>query len=84
MSELNANFEKAALDVQGLATRPSDDTMLSIYALYKQGSQGDVSGKRPGMLSPVKRAKYDAWAKHKGKSRDEAKQAYIDLVNSLL
>ena len=56
---------------------------MRLYALFKQGNSGDVSGKRPGMLAAVKRAKFDAWAKEKGTSKDAAKEAYIALVEEL-
>jgi diazepam-binding inhibitor (GABA receptor modulator, acyl-CoA-binding protein) len=58
----------------------SNDTMLDLYALYKQSTSGDVSGSRPGMLDVRGRAKYDAWAKRKGTTRDAAMEAYIALV----
>jgi len=83
MSDLKARFEKAAEDVKSLPERPDNDTLLKLYAHYKQGSKGDVTGKRPGRLSMVKRAKYDAWAKLEGMSREDAMTAYIDLVESL-
>ena len=83
MADLNAQFEQAAADSKNLSERPDNQTMLKLYALYKQGSSGDVEGKRPGFTDMVGRAKYDAWAEVKGKSSDEAKQEYIDLVESL-
>ena len=83
MSELSTRFEAAKAEVEGLPTRPDNDELLSLYALYKQATQGDVQGKRPGMLDFVKRAKHDAWAARKGTGNAEAMQAYIDLVESL-
>lgn len=79
-----AQFEQAQKDVQTLTKRPSNDDLLDLYALYKQGSQGDVSGKRPGALNMVARAKYDAWAKLKGTSQDEAMDKYVAKVEELL
>lgn len=79
-----AQFEQAQKDVQTLTKRPSNDDMLELYSLYKQGSQGDVSGKRPGALNMVARAKYDAWAKCKGMSQDEAMEKYVAKVEELL
>ena len=84
MSDLNAAFEQAQKDVKTLTERPSNDDLLELYALFKQGSAGDVSGKRPGMLDMVGRAKYDAWAKKKGTNSDTAKQQYIDKVEGML
>lgn len=83
MSELNAQFESAAEEVQNLSERPSNEDLLKLYALFKQGSVGDVSGKRPGMLDLKGRAKYDAWAELEGTSAEDAKQQYVDLVKEL-
>ncbi len=83
MSTLNEQFEQAAADSKNLSERPDNMTMLKLYALYKQGSVGDVDGKRPGFTDMVGRAKWDAWNELKGQSADEAKQAYIDLVEDL-
>ena len=83
MSDLKTQFEKAAQEAQKLPKKPDNDTLLRLYALYKQATVGDVSGKRPGFMDMVGQAKYDAWAKVKGSSKDSAMQAYIDLVNKL-
>ena len=83
MSDLKARFEQAAKDVQTLSERPDNDTLLRLYALYKQGSEGDVSGPKPGFFDFVGTAKYEAWAKLKGTSADEAMQKYVDLVKKL-
>ena len=83
MSDLKAKFEKAVADSKTLSERPDNQTLLKLYALYKQASAGDVEGKRPGFTDMVGRAKYDAWAAVKGKSADEAMQDYIDLIESL-
>lgn len=77
-------FEKAQQDVKTLTSRPSNDDMLFLYSHFKQASAGDVSGKRPGMLDMVGRAKYDAWAKLKGTAKDAAMQGYISKVEALL
>ena len=83
MSDLTQRFEQASKDVQGIPSKPDNNTLLDLYALYKQGTQGDCSGRRPGALSMVKRAKFDAWKKREGTSRDDAMQSYIDLVERL-
>jgi len=83
MSDLQTQFDQAQLDVKGLSERPDNDTLLQLYALYKQGSSGDVSGEKPGFFDFVGTAKYEAWAKLKGTSQDAAKQQYIDLVKKL-
>lgn len=84
MSDLKSAFDQAQADVKTLTERPSNDDLLSLYANFKQATDGDVSGKRPGMLDMVGRAKYDAWAGLKGTSKDDAMQKYIDKVNELL
>ena len=76
-------FESAAKDVQNLTKRPSNDELLALYALYKQATEGDVKGSRPGMLDLKGRAKYDAWAKQKGRNTQEVQQEYVNLVDSL-
>lgn len=84
MSDLDESFQQAQVDVKTLTSKPSNDDLLQLYSLFKQGTKGDVDGKRPGRLDMVNRAKYDAWAKLEGTSQDSAKQSYIDLVTGLL
>jgi diazepam-binding inhibitor (GABA receptor modulating acyl-CoA-binding protein) len=83
MTELQTRFESAAQEVQQLPAQPDNDTLLKLYALYKQATAGDVAGNRPGFSDFVGRAKYDAWTKVKGTTREAAMQSYIDLVASL-
>lgn len=83
MSDLKARFEQAAQEAQNLPKRPENDTLLKLYALYKQGTAGDVSGARPGILDMTGRLKYDAWAKLKGTTGDEAMAQYVALVDQL-
>jgi acyl-CoA-binding protein len=83
MSDLQARFEQAVAESKQLPEKPDNMTLLKIYALYKQASAGDVEGKRPGFTDMVGRAKFDAWDALKGKSKDEAMQEYIDLIESL-
>ena len=77
-------FEAAVSKSKTLKERPSNEVLLKLYALYKQVSDGDVSGERPGGFDFKGAAKFDAWEKQKGKSEEIAAQEYIDLVNSLL
>jgi len=83
VSDLNARFEAARDDSKNLPEKPDNMTLLKLYALYKQGSVGDAEGDRPGMTQFVERAKWDAWNELKGTSQDEARQGYIDLIESL-
>jgi acyl-CoA-binding protein len=83
MSDLQAQFETAAQEVQTLSRRPDDQTMLKLYALYKQATTGDVQGNRPGFMDMAGRFKYDAWAKLKGTSKEAAMQQYVDFVGQL-
>ncbi len=83
MSDLKAQFEQAQKDVRKLTKKPSDNDLLALYSLFKQATEGDVSGSRPGMLNVVARAKYDAWAKHKGTQNDAAIKQYIAKVEEL-
>lgn len=81
--DLQAKFEQASQDVTQLSEAPDNMQKLRLYALYKQGSAGDPTGKRPGMTDFVGRAKYDAWKGLEGTAQDAAKQQYIDLVEEL-
>lgn len=83
MDDLHEEFNYAIERVQALEHRPSNTKLLELYGLYKQSSEGDCDGKRPGMTNPRGRAKYDAWATRKGMSQDDAKKAYIALVDEL-
>ncbi len=84
MAEIDEKFKQAAQLVQTLTQKPDNNTLLNLYSLFKQGSEGDVTGSRPGMLNVVGRAKYDAWQSLKGKSKSQAQEEYTKLVNELL
>jgi acyl-CoA-binding protein len=83
MADLQATFQQAVADSKSLPEKPDNMTLLKIYALYKQATSGDAEGKRPGFGDMVGRAKWDAWNGLAGKSKDEAMQEYVDLVESL-
>ena len=84
MSDLNATFEAAVKSsTSSITERPDNATLLKLYALYKQATEGDNESKKPSFTDMVARAKWDAWAKLEGTSSDEAKQLYIDLIASL-
>ena len=80
---LQEQFAQAQLDSKTLPERPDNMTLLKLYALFKQGANGDVTGERPGFTDMVGRAKYDAWAALKGTSQDDAQQQYVDLIEDL-
>ncbi|HEY7872202.1 MAG TPA: acyl-CoA-binding protein [Rudaea sp.] len=83
MADLKSKFEQATEDVKKLDERPDNDTLLKLYALFKQGSDGDVSGPKPGFFDFVGTAKFEAWTKLRGMKADEAMQKYVDLVMKL-
>jgi acyl-CoA-binding protein len=83
MSDLKAAFDAAVANSKTLSERPDNQTLLKIYALFKQATDGDVSGKRPGFTDLVGRAKFDAWAGLQGTSSEAAMQSYIDLIAAL-
>jgi diazepam-binding inhibitor (GABA receptor modulator, acyl-CoA-binding protein) len=82
--DLAAKFEDAQARVKTLKATPGNDDLLSLYALYKQATAGDVTGKRPGMMDFKGRAKFDAWEGRKGMSKDRAMEAYVALVDGLV
>ena len=82
--ELKALFENAIAESKTLASKPSNDTMLQLYALYKQSTVGDVNTDPPSNpFDFVSKAKYDAWATMKGNTTDKSMNDYIELVNKL-
>ena len=76
-------FEQAAVAAKSLPERPDDNTMLQLYALYKQGSVGDVQGDKPGFFDFVGAAKYEAWEKLKDTSEEDARNQYVELITKL-
>ncbi|MFW2355874.1 acyl-CoA-binding protein [Hydrogenophaga sp.] len=83
MADLKALFDAAVANSKNLSERPDNATLLKIYALYKQATDGDVEGKKPGFGDMVGRAKWDAWNGFKGTGKDDAMQQYIDLIQEL-
>ena len=83
MSDLQTRFEAAVANSRKLSERPTNAVLLKIYGLYKQATDGDNSSTKPGFSDLVGRAKWDAWTACKGQDADTAKQAYIDLIDSL-
>jgi diazepam-binding inhibitor (GABA receptor modulator, acyl-CoA-binding protein) len=82
--ELKEQFEKAVAESKSLPEKPSNEVLLQLYSLYKQSTEGDVSGDAPSNpFDFVAKAKYDAWASLKGKSSGETMQQYVELVNKL-
>jgi acyl-CoA-binding protein len=80
---LKDQFAEATGRVEKLKSRPSNEDLLELYGLYKQATEGDVAGARPGMLDLKGRAKYDAWTRRKGTTKDEAMKGYVALVKKL-
>jgi acyl-CoA-binding protein len=81
---LTEKFQDAQARVKTLTSAPDTGTLLELYALFKQGTAGDVEGKRPGMLDLKGRAKFDAWGGKKGLTRDAAMEQYVALVDRLV
>lgn len=84
MTDLRREFEQAAEDIQQLGVRPDNDTLLKLYALFKQGSQGDLDRAQPGFFDFVGTAKHEAWSQLNGVPQEEAMRRYIELVHQLL
>jgi diazepam-binding inhibitor (GABA receptor modulator, acyl-CoA-binding protein) len=83
MGKHDAAFETAVANSKKLSDKPDNATLLKIYSLYKQATEGDNASKKPGFTDMVGRAKWDAWNSLKGTSSDDAKKQYIDLIKSL-
>lgn len=80
---LQADFDAAMAASKNLPERPDNMTLLKLYALFKQGSNGNAEGKRPSLTDMIARAKWDAWKMQEGVSKDDAMQQYVDLINEL-
>lgn len=83
MADLEKKFKEAMASAKALPSKPDNDTLLKLYALYKQGTEGDVHGDAPGFMDFVGRAKYEAWAGLKGTDQGKARQDYVSLVEKL-
>jgi acyl-CoA-binding protein len=83
MSDLNTRFVQAQAEARALPERPGNLTLLRLYALFKQATDGDVNGAKPGMTDFVGKYKYEAWAALKGTSADDAMNGYVALVEEL-
>jgi len=83
VSDLKKQFEQAVADSKSLPERPDNQTLLQLYALYKQATSGDVDGQRPGFTDMVGRAKWDAWNELKGTGSNEAMKRYVALIGDL-
>lgn len=80
---LQEEFIQAQADSKNLPERPDNRTLLQLYARFKQGSLGDITGERPGMNDFINRAKFDAWAGMAGTPQESAMQQYVELVSKL-
>ena len=76
-------FERAAERSKQFTKRPTNEELLQLYALYKQASEGDASGERPGGFDFKAIAKFDAWASKKGTTKEQAMQDYVNMVSRL-
>ena len=83
MGDLEKSFESAQATSRKLRTKPDNETLLELYSYFKQATEGDVTGDRPGAFDFVARAKYDAWEARKGVRKDAAMRGYIKLVEHL-
>jgi diazepam-binding inhibitor (GABA receptor modulating acyl-CoA-binding protein) len=82
--DLKDAFEKAVIESKELPSRPDNETLLRLYGLYKQATEGDINTENPpGMFDFVAKAKYDSWLKLKGITAGDAMQQYSSLVTQL-
>lgn len=81
--DLHQLFEQAVADSKNLSERPSNETLLQLYSLYKQATEGDVNAPAPNPFDFVAKAKYEAWVNLKGKSKEDAMKEYVNLMEKL-
>lgn len=82
-ADVRAAFEAAFAATKTLTQRPDNATLLELYALYKQATEGDGPGERPGLSDLVGRAKWGAWTALKGMPAEEAMRRYTERVDTL-
>ena len=83
MTTLREQFDKAVIESRELPSKPDPMTLLRMYSLFKQGTEGDNQDEKPGFTDIVARAKWDAWDKLRGTASEKAMQDYVDLVKEL-
>ena len=86
VSEITMSDQKyldACNKIESSYKRLDNTTIRKVYAYFKQATEGDVSGKRPGILRVRARIKFNSWSSISGISREDAKKAYIELANNL-
>ena len=83
MASLQEQFDAAVVESKSMTRRPDDETLLEIYSYYKQATDGDATGSRPGAFDFVARAKYDAWKAREGMKKDVAMRGYVKLIAHL-
>lgn len=83
MSDMKTAFDNAVAHSKNLSERPDNATLLKLYALYKQATEGDNEDKKPSFSDMVGRAKWDAWEKLKGTETEAAQQQYVDMIAAL-
>lgn len=82
--QLNEMFDEAVINSKLLSKKPDNETMLKLYSLYKQATEGDVNIEKPSNpFDIVAQAKFNAWQNQKGKAKESAMQEYVDSVNML-
>jgi diazepam-binding inhibitor (GABA receptor modulator, acyl-CoA-binding protein) len=81
--DIQQQFDQAVTRSKNLTQRPTNEELLQLYGLFKQATEGDVTGERPGGFDFKGIAKYDSWAELKGKTKEQAQQEYINLVDKL-
>lgn len=82
--DLAQSFSESVQQVQNLTKRPANDELLKLYAFFKQATEGDITGERPGGFDFKAIAKFDAWSNQRGKSKDQAMQDYIAFAKELI
>jgi diazepam-binding inhibitor (GABA receptor modulator, acyl-CoA-binding protein) len=81
---LKETFEAAVINSKTLTEKPDNETLLKLYSLYKQSTEGDNNESGPSNpFDFVAKFKHEAWAKLKGITKEDAMQQYVDLVVKL-
>jgi acyl-CoA-binding protein len=87
-TELELKFNMVVKEMDKYKNRVDDlksdnDTLLDVYGLFKQVVNGDCNIDEPSVFDLRAHAKYHAWNKFKGKSKEYSMKLYVIKVNKI-
>ena len=81
---IEKRFKRASKRILALEERPDDNTLLRLYSLFKQATEGDATGRLPIAKGMVAVAKWKSWKKLEGTDPEDAMASYCEIADVLL